>query len=309
MIMTVYNEADRLPATLQSILEQTYENYELIIIDDGSTDRTWQILSDLRQPRLRLHRNIPNQGQTPSLIYALSLAQGKYIARHDASDVSSLDRFEQQVRYLDSHKKVAAVGTQVDWVDAAGAVLRHMAYPEAYDAIKNLLVTKEALVHGSAMIRKTALDAVGGYRDAFRLSPDVDLWLRLSEKYPLVNLPETLYRLQFAPQMLSVARSDEYQAYATLARQLAAERKQHGSEQTDLAQAADAIRQRYEGANPFAQRASQARNLTDWAERLKDWGEPASRQIWPLVSSALLAWPFSPSAWQFVFRQLRKSSA
>lgn len=305
--MAVYNEADRLPATLESIRQQTFKDFELIIVDDGSTDSTWQILSGLDQPLLRIHRNIPNKGITPSLSYALSLARGKYIARHDAQDISTPDRFQKQARYLDSHPKVAAVGAQVDWIDSSDAVMHHVDYPTTNADITKHLTSENVLPHGAVMIRKSALDSVEGYRVAFRLAADYDLWLRLSKKHQLANLPDTLYRLQFTPRMVSVTRRAEQEAYAALARQLAAERKQHDTEHTNLEQAAAAIRQQYEEANFFTRRSQQAQNYLFWAEHLSKWGGSASGYVWPLITQALMAWPFSPDAWQFAFRQLSRS--
>jgi glycosyltransferase involved in cell wall biosynthesis len=308
VIMAVYNEADRLPATLESIRQQTFKDFETIIVDDGSTDSTWRILSEFDHPLLRIHRNIPHKGLTHSLNYALSMARGKYIARHDAQDISTPDRFQKQARYLDSHPKVAAVGAQVDWIDASGAVIHHIEYPTANADITKRLESENALPHGAVMIRKSALDAAEGYRETFRLAPDYDLWLRLAKKHQFANLPETLYRLQFSPGMVSVSRRAEHEAYSALAGQLAAERRQHESEQTDVEQAAAAIRQRYEEANVFSRRSQQAQDYLEWAERLAEWGEPASRYVWPLTTQALLTWPFSPRAWQFAFRQFSGSS-
>lgn len=305
VIMAVYNEAEHLPATLESIRQQTFTDYELIIIDDGSTDKTWQIVESLERPRLRTHRNLPNRGQTASLNLALTLSSGKYIARHDAEDSSDPTRFEKQVRYLDRHPDVALVGSLVDWVDSTGSSIRHFEYPTEHDDIVERLKTKNSFGHGAVMFRREALGKVGAYREEFQLAQDYELWLRLSEKFKVANLPETLYRMRFSTRMSSVARNAEQNAYAALARQLAAERREAGGEETDLEASAEALRQKYERANPFARRAERARNLISWANRLLWWGGPAARYAWPVWSSSLTAWPFNVDVWKFLARQVR----
>lgn len=270
---------------------------------------TWSILTAMQQPLMRVHRNIPNKGLTYSLNYALSLARGKYIARHDAQDTSAPERFRKQARYLDTHAKVAAVGCQVDWINGVGAVMRHIDYPTANADIIKRLETENTLPHGAVMVRKNAIEAAEGYREAFRLAADYDLWLRMAKKQQFANLPDTLYQMQFTPRMIRVARHTEHEAYALLARQLASERKRFGSEQTDVPQAAEAIRQRYEDANMFVQRLQQAQDYLHWAERLSAWGQPASGDVMPLLTRALMAWPFNVGAWQMALQRLTGSSA
>jgi hypothetical protein len=155
------------------------------------------------------------------------------------------------------------------------------------------------------MARAEALKEIGGYREAFRLAQDYDLWLRLAEKHRLANLPDTCYQMQFSARRASVARSDEQDDYAALARQLAAERAAHGSEQTDLDTAAAAIAARHTHLDPLTRRAKRAANYVAWAERLLGWGGPAASYAWPMWSYAVTTWPFSLRVWQFALRALR----
>jgi glycosyltransferase involved in cell wall biosynthesis len=252
---------------------------------------------------LRVHRNTANKGQTASLNLALSMSQGRYVARHDAEDISLPERLAQQIAFLDSHADVALVGTQVDWVDKGGDLVRRFEYPTEHAAIVERLKTKNSFGHGAVMARREALIEVGVYREAFHLAQDYDLWLRLSEKHRVANLPDALYKMRFSARMVSVARNAEQSAYAALARQLAAERAEHGKEQTDVNAAGAALAARYARMGLLARRRERASNFINWAERLVWWGGPAARYAWPLWTYALTAWPFSVRLWKFVARQ------
>jgi len=304
VVMSVYNEAADLLTTLDSLRNQSFADYEVIVVDDGSTDQTWQLLTGLDWPRLRLHRNLTNRGQTPCLNLALSMARGRYIARHDAQDVSAPTRFEQQVAYLDKHPSVAVIGCQVDWVDRAGQVVRHFDFPIQHKEIVARLREKNSFAHGAVMVRREALDRVGLYREEFRLAQDYDLWLRLAEMAKLANLPERLYTMRFNARMASVARNAEQNAYATLARQLAAERAEHGLERTDVAAAADALEARFRRANWFVRRVDLATNYLNWADRLLWWGAPASQYAWTMWAYALMACPIVPRVWKYLAREI-----
>jgi glycosyltransferase involved in cell wall biosynthesis len=306
VVIAVYNGEESLPATVESLRAQTFLDYELIVIDDGSTDHTWDYLSRLELPRFRAHRNLTNRGQTAALNQGLELAQGRYVARHDDEDISEPTRFEKQVAFLDDHPEVALVGTQVVWVDALSQPVRRFEYPAEHDAIRERLKGKNSFAHGSVMARREALDQAGGYREAFRLAQDYDLWLRIAEQHQVANLSETLYKMRFSVQMVSVVRHSEQVAYAKLARQLAAERAEVGKEKTSLEAAGDEIAARYARMNALARRAERANNFINWAERLLWWGGPAANYAWTMWSYAFVAWPFNLRVWKYVAREVRK---
>jgi glycosyltransferase involved in cell wall biosynthesis len=304
VVIAVYNEAGHLQRTLESINQQTLQDFELIIVDDCSTDETWQMLSALQHPRLKLHRNEQNQGQTASLNTGIGMAAGKYIARHDAQDVSALERFVKQAAFLDANPNVALVGSQVEWIDDSGEVIRYFEYPTGHDAILERMREKNSFGHGAAMIQCGALESVGLYREAFLLAQDYDLWLRISEQFKVANLPETLYRMRFSTRMASIARNGEQNAFAALARQLAEERMEAGEERTDLDKAAKAIREWYR-AGGVTKRIERGGNFISWADRLNWWGGSAARYAWPVWQQAVMAWPFDVRVWKFVARRVR----
>jgi glycosyltransferase involved in cell wall biosynthesis len=306
VVIAVYNGEKSLPATVECLRGQTFRDFELIVVDDGSIDLTWEYLSQLELPRFRAHRNRANRGQTAALNQGLEMAQGRYIARHDDEDISDPMRLEKQVAFLDDHPEVALVGTQVAWVDAVGELVRQFEYPTQHQAIQERLEQKNSFAHGSVMIRREALAQVGGYREAFRLTQDYDLWLRIAGRYQVANLPETLYKMRFSAQMASVARNAEQAAYAQLARQLAAERAEFGEEKTSLEAAGEEIAARYARMSFLARRAERGRNYINWAERLLWWGDPAERYAWTMWNYAFMAWPLSVRVWKFAAREVRK---
>jgi glycosyltransferase involved in cell wall biosynthesis len=308
VVMAIYNGAADLPPTLASLRGQTFTDFELIIVDDGSTDSTWEALSGLDFPRLRLLRLGRNRGQTAALNAGIALARGEFVARHDTADESTPERLAKQVAYLEANPDLALVGSQVDWVDARGGTVHHFDYPTEHEAIRERLRTKNSFAHGSVMVRREALAEVGGYREPFRLAQDYDLWLRIAEKRQVANLPETLYRMRFGPAMASVARSDEQNAYAALARRLAEERAAHGKEVTALEQAALDLVAHYGSLSAIARRQQRAVNYARWAERLAWWGGGASAHVWPFWRRAVRAWPLSVKVWKAAARLVLRSA-
>lgn len=308
VVMAVYNGGEGLVRTLKSLNRQTFQNFELIIVDDGSTDNTWEMLSRLKRSRLRVHRNITNKGQTASLNTGLKLATGRYIVRHDAEDISLPERFERQVDFLERHSEVGLIGTQVDWVDGIGNVIRHFKYPTEHAQIAERLKTKNSFGHGAVMFRRSLLGKLEGYREVFRLAQDYDLWLRMVEHCQAANLDGAFYKMRFSTRMASVARNAEQSAYAGLARKLAAERAEHGKEKTTAAEAAEAIAAEFDKGF-VARRMEQATNYINWAERLLWWGGSASRYAWPLWNYAFRSWPLSVRVWKFALRETLRPTA
>lgn len=194
--MPVYNAQRYVGEAVRSIVAQTWRNWELIVIDDGSTDRSSEILRDwaARDPRIRLISR-PNTGYLRALNEGLSLAQGEFIARMDADDVSHCERLERQIAFLESHPDCVAVGSALLRIDADGDVLCEEPMPETHEDIEARLFNGlGALGHPAVTMRRSALIEVGGYRDAYYGAEDHDLWLRLAERGRLANLREALLK-------------------------------------------------------------------------------------------------------------------
>ena len=193
VVMSVYNGEKYLRESIESILGQTYKNFEFIIINDGSTDSTREIVLSYDDPRIYLIDNEENIGLTKSLNKGLKIARGEYIARMDADDVSMPDRFENQMDFLNCHRDYAVVGTFLKVIDENSKVIFTAEKPTQYADIREFLNRDNCIGHGSAMIRKTCLQSVGFYDESIEKSQDYELWLRISQNYRLANIPQYLY--------------------------------------------------------------------------------------------------------------------
>jgi len=236
VIMAVYNGERYLEGAISSVLRQTFADFEFIVIDDGSSDATPEILSRIgrEDSRIVVVRQ-ENRGQTLSLNRAVELAQGNYLARQDADDLSMAERLELQARYLDTHPSVAVLGTAAQVMDQKGAVIGNLSTPQGAAQVRDALLTVRATpVHGSVMMRKEALAAVGGYRDAFWVSQDFDLWLRMAERFDLDNIPLMLYRWRRNPAGVYVTRRAMQLKYSGVALAFARERAIYGKDSYDL---------------------------------------------------------------------------
>ena len=189
--MSAWNGMPYVNAAIGSILSQTFCDFELIVIDDGSTDGTGEALAAYQDSRLRLYRRRQNAGLTKRLNEAIRLARGRYIARMDTDDVSSPERFERQVAFLDSHPNVALVGSFCRSVALSGRIEKWV-YPTDDAHIRATLLRRNPFVHSSVVMRRTALDAVGLYNESLRYVQDYDLWGRIAANFQVANIPEFL---------------------------------------------------------------------------------------------------------------------
>ncbi len=181
-------------ASLNSILNQSYSDFEFIICNDGSTDKTAEFLKELssRDERVKILTNEKNLGLAASLNKCLAEAKGEYIARHDCDDVSSPERFLKQIEYLDKNPDVAFIGTYTYLFDKDG-VWGELTFPEKVK--KKDFLFSSPYQHGSVMFRREALIKAGAYRVAkeTRRAEDYDLFMTLATFASGENLPEFLY--------------------------------------------------------------------------------------------------------------------
>ena len=213
--MAVYNGERWLGQTLTSLADQTFDDFEVIVIDDGSTDKSASILAEAaaRDARYRVITQA-NCGLVASLNRGLAEARAPLVARIDADDIAEPERFARQLNFLAAHPKVAALGSAIRIIDADGAFLRLQAFPCGPKYVYKAMIQSCALAHPAVMMRRDMVLAVGGYREAFRHAEDYDLWLRLGEIYELDNLPEPLLRYRHHGQSVSF-RYRQQQSLAT----------------------------------------------------------------------------------------------
>jgi len=225
VVMPVYNGAEYLREAIGSIVEQSFSDLELVVIDDGSTDETPEILTDYAKhdDRLRIDRH-ERAGLGAALNRGVGLARAPLVARLDADDVALPDRLELQRRFLDDHPSVVVVGGAVRFINERGHAFADVTYPLSDDEIRMTMRKSTPFVHSAVMMRKEAFERSRGYRPAFRDAADVDLWLRLAELGTLANLPELLVCYRMHAGQATVQRRELMTMCALAARVAAQER-------------------------------------------------------------------------------------
>ena len=217
VVMAVFNGAAQLEPTLDSIFAQTERDFELIVVDDGSTDATPEILRRCNDLRLRVLTQAKNEGLTPSLVRGCTEARGAVIARHDCGDWSHPERFAKQMAVLEHAPDVVLVscftryrapgGEELYVSEGDGEAVRRSLREDSVDDIRGLSH------HGSAMFRRDDYAAAGGYRTQFRVAQDLDLWVRLAARGRVAFVPEVLYEAVIEPGAISAhKRAEQFEA-------------------------------------------------------------------------------------------------
>jgi glycosyltransferase involved in cell wall biosynthesis len=211
VVLSVRNGGSDLPKALGTILKQTFSDFELIAINNGSTDGTREFLDQLTDPRVRVYHQ-EDQGLAAALNRGISLARGRYIARQDHDDWALPTRIAQQVAFLDANPHHALVGTRAEiWVGDSPTGRFHD-HPTEDEELRFALLSNNYMVHSSVMMRKAALDEVGGYTtDPSRQPPeDYELWSRIAHRFRIANLPERLTIYRELPTSMSRASADPF---------------------------------------------------------------------------------------------------
>jgi glycosyltransferase involved in cell wall biosynthesis len=205
VLMAVHNGAPWVQEAVKSVLEQTLADLELIVIDDGSTDATADLLAAARDDRLRVERQ-PRMGLTRSLMRALTLARAPLVARLDADDLALPERLARQRDFLDAHPEIGLLGAGCREVDATGRDLALIRPPEDDRAIRRALIRRNPFVHSSVVMRRALVEEAGGYDPTFEVAQDYDLWMRMSRLTHLANLAEPLVVRRLLPGRVSAER-------------------------------------------------------------------------------------------------------
>ncbi len=216
VLMAVYNGLPHVQEAVDSILGQTYREFELIVLDDGSTDGTADYLADVNDPRLRVV-SLDHVGLTQALIVGLSEARGELIARQDADDVSLPERLQIEIDYLDANPDIAVVGTWYTAIDQTGRSLFERKLPTGNAIGEAMQRAQGPLAHGSVLMRKEAMEAVGLYRPEFHYAQDLDLWLRIADNHTIENIPQYLYEWRLPESGGSAVKRFQQKRYAELA--------------------------------------------------------------------------------------------
>jgi len=196
VFMPVHNRETFVAASIRSVLDQSFEDFELLVIDDGSTDRSAEIVGSLDDHRIRLVHNESNLGIPRTRNRGLELAQGEYIALLDSDDLAYPQRLALQVDYLNQNPEVAAVGSWAHRVSRTGEPRSSIQRPTLPRHLHARILFVSCLKNPTVMARTDVMREFR-YREDFKFCQDIELWSRVSSKYPLANLPRYLiqYRL------------------------------------------------------------------------------------------------------------------
>lgn len=206
VIMPVYNSEKYLREAVESILSQTFRNFELIAVDDGSTDGSGSILAGYHQQdeRIVILTHLKNEGIVSALNWGLKIASGKYIARMDADDVSLPERLEQQVRFLEAHPQVGILGSAAIFMDSQGQEIARLVQPGEDLAIRWTCLLANAFFHPTVMIRQAVLTEFNlGYQPGIQSGQDYALWVQMLEHTQGANLHQPLVRYRVYAESIS----------------------------------------------------------------------------------------------------------
>jgi len=200
VLMTVYNGMPYLPLAIESILKQTYTDFEFLIVNDYSTDNSREVILGYHDPRIRLLDNKKNLNQTKSLNRGLEHTRTELVARMDADDLSHPRRLEMQVAYLRDHPEVVALGTGLRIIDRKGKVVSKVIRPENDLALRWMQLIESPISGGAVMFSKSIVwDKLGGFDPSIHLAQDYELWSRILPDYKLASLPHLLYDVRRHP--------------------------------------------------------------------------------------------------------------
>lgn len=220
VLMTVFNAEPYLEESLTSLVNQDFTDWELIVIENGSSDRSGKILRSFSDSRIKVTYLTENIGRTEALNLALSKSNSKYIAILDADDVSMVNRFTKQYKKLESDETVGLVGSWAQFIDSEGQNLSVKVGPERHDEIVRLFATRNPFVHSSVMFRRNIALDIGGYDSSYKYAQDFDLILKIASISRVEIIPEVLCAWRsvetsqtYAPESLVVRARDEYQLF------------------------------------------------------------------------------------------------
>jgi len=193
VLFCVYNGENYLNEAVRSILTQTFSDFEMVVVDDGSTDATSTILDSFVDSRIVRLRNATNRGLVASLNVAIAHSHGKYLVRMDADDFSLPDRFQHQFDYMELHPEVGVLGCWMEQIDEESGYREILKAPSEHHLIRWKMLFETVVFHATVMMRRDLVISEGGYDEHFLHIEDTELWSRLILVTRFANLEEVLY--------------------------------------------------------------------------------------------------------------------
>ena len=223
IVMPVYNASKYLVAALDSIVNQTYQNWELIAVDDASSDDSFLILKQYAamDDRIKIYKNVTNLGLGGNTDKAISLAKGRFIAKMDADDISYPDRIEKQVRYLLLHDDMVAVGGQTRLIDEDGNVIGKKTFPTSPKDIYEMMYIAMPIQHPTIMIDRAKLPLNFKWYEGWKHAEDTYMFFKLTQYGKLANLNDTVLDYRYYFNSTSLRNAKKTFKYTYKARKIA----------------------------------------------------------------------------------------
>lgn len=209
VLMTIFNAQPYLQAAIESLINQSFKDWELIAIENGSKDNSLEVISSYADDRIIIHKFDENIGRTPALRYAFENAKGEYIAILDADDLADSVRFARQVDFLDKNPEVAVVATWAYYIDSNGKRIGEFTPPANQGGLADSLGWSNPIAHSSAMYRRDAAAEIGGYPENYIWAQDYALFIALASKYRIAMLDHFLCSIRI--QETNMTRSPKLQ--------------------------------------------------------------------------------------------------
>lgn len=294
VVLPVYNGERYLAEAIDSILAQTWRDFELLLLDDGSQDQTWPIIESYcaKDKRCRgISRE--NRGLVATLNEGIALSRGEFLLRMDADDIALPQRFEQQIRYLQENPECVALGCRFILIDPESLPIMEMGHCLSHEQIDegNLSGEGSFMCHPGTALRAAVVKDIGGYREEFRHAEDVDFFLRLAEVGKLANLPDVLLAYRQHPQSIGYAKRAEQVRSTWLAVNAAYQRRKNGAPKSKILEA--------DTENP----PDLAEIHAKWAWWALSAGNVATARKHAWIS--LRSSPFKPATWKVLACALR----
>jgi glycosyltransferase involved in cell wall biosynthesis len=220
VLMTCYNAASTIHQSVNSIIGQTFTNWELVVVDNCSTDNSLTVVRDINDARIRIIALDKNHGRTPALAIALENARADFVAILDADDISSQDRLQQQFDFLTNNPNILVVGSWYRNIDQRGNLINEVKTPTTSVDVMRRMASDNPIVNSSAMFRAESARAVGGYNQKYLYAQDFALWLALAKVGEFAILPKFLTDIRRVTSSLSsissnnlILTADNYELY------------------------------------------------------------------------------------------------
>ena len=297
VLLPVYNCRRYLLAALRSILRQDYGDFELLVINDGSTDGSDALARSIDDPRIRVIDQ-PHGGIVSALTRGLAEARAELVARMDGDDIALPQRLGLQVSFMREHPRVHLLGSRFVYMDARGRLLFSPEWPSEDSEIRRFLPVFNCFTHPTVMFRRQSALAVGGYRRELEYQEDYDLWLRMIERFEAAQLPEVLLYYRLSSDSVSFKyRHVQSTVLDGLVKELRRQRELEGRDVLERGGDISTLRRSLEdAAGVLSRRRRWARQLIGWGEGSLHAGQRTAAlrfALQALWSNPLTSWSWS----------------